>query len=344
MKGSCPYCRKIINYSDPHNIICPFCGASLHNSSAANVLAKYNKTLMNLPGVISVYPKGDRIVVLVTDADSASSVQSSIDGIPVEIKITGEIGFQPILVEVNGNTQMRTRPVVGGVSIGPVFSGTGTLGGLVYYKDQAYMLSNNHVFAGMNTIPVGEEIIQPGYAGEFGMPPEDTVGHLAGYIPYRKTNIVDMALALPVSPDMVSPEILGIGIPTSITHAAEGMRVKKVGRTTGYTEGVISSIDATIEIRAGDLGAIRFQQQLVIESEERFADAGDSGSAILDMDNNWVGLLFAGDTEGHFTIANKMPLVQANIKACFEKKQQGFSPWWMLGLTGVVLWQPWKKL
>jgi hypothetical protein len=60
---------------------------------------------------------------------------------------------------------LRSRPIIGGNSIGPVSGGTGTLGICVSLDEKttrAFILSNNHVLAGSNQLPIGTGIMQPG--------------------------------------------------------------------------------------------------------------------------------------------------------------------------------------
>ena len=107
-------------------------------------------------------------------------------------------------------------------------------------------------------------------------------------------NSVDAALARPVDPDMFSDDILGIGIVNETTLPRLGMRVRKFGRTTGYTEGHITLLNATVNVAystAKGTKTARFVGQVT----EAMSQGGDSGSLICDVDNNKaVGLLFAG--------------------------------------------------
>jgi hypothetical protein len=101
---------------------------------------------------------------------------------------------------------------------------------------------------------------------------------------------VDAALARPLSPNQVTNEILGIGVPVGVGAASLGTQVQKSGRTTGYTEGTITQVDATLRIDYYGPKAL-FTGQLVASP---MSQGGDSGSAVLDMDRGVVGLLFAG--------------------------------------------------
>jgi hypothetical protein len=69
-----------------------------------------------------------------------------------------------------------------------------------------------------------------------------------------------------------------------------GQTVKKVGRSTGYTEGRIIQVDVTTAVLYGSRSAL-FTEQLMAES---MSAPGDSGSIVLDEENYVIGLLYAG--------------------------------------------------
>jgi hypothetical protein len=116
-------------------------------------------------------------------------------------------------------------------------------------------------------------------------------------------NTVDCALAKPLSPDLVTPDILNIGVPIGVGTATLGTALQKMGRTTGYTTGQITQLDVTVSVDyGGKIGT--FRNQLMAGA---MSQGGDSGSAVLDMNKRVVGLLFAGsDTT---TIFNPIQLV-----------------------------------
>jgi hypothetical protein len=104
-------------------------------------------------------------------------------------------------------------------------------------------------------------------------------------------NEVDCALARPVDPNMFTGDILGIGVVSGTKPVVLGQKVRKSGRTTGYTEGTVNLLNATITVAYGDHQA-RFVGQVVTGP---MSQGGDSGSLFVDGDENKaVGLLFAG--------------------------------------------------
>ncbi|QPC82636.1 hypothetical protein G4Y79_23590 [Phototrophicus methaneseepsis] len=111
------------------------------------------------------------------------------------------------------------------------------------------------------------------------------------------TNGVDCAVASVIEPDTFSGEILNIGAISGIAEASLGMRVRKSGRTTGYTEGIVSLVNATVDVAyatAAGTKTARFTGQVLTNS---MSAGGDSGSLIVAADApNAVGLLFAGSS------------------------------------------------
>ena len=109
------------------------------------------------------------------------------------------------------------------------------------------------------------------------------------------TNLVDCALAKPTNPAMFSDEILPIGKVSGTKPASLGQRVRKYGRTTSYTEGNITLLNATVNIAYNTIvgqKTARFTGMVVTEA---MSAGGDSGSLIVDItENKAVGLLFAG--------------------------------------------------
>jgi hypothetical protein len=97
------------------------------------------------------------------------------------------------------------------------------------------------------------------------------------------------------------------------------MPVKKEGRTTGYTEGMITGIQGdlpvTYERADGQRVTGWFKDQLKIEGiNQTFSSQGDSGSLIVEMNSNRpVALLFSGTDDHSITYANPIMLVMDQL-------------------------------
>jgi hypothetical protein len=108
-------------------------------------------------------------------------------------------------------------------------------------------------------------------------------------------NLVDAALARPDNPAMFSDEVLQIGRVNGTKAPTLGMIVAKMGRTTGYTEGRVTLLNATVNVQydtSRGTRTARFVEQVITTG---MSSSGDSGSLVVDpADNTAVGLLFAG--------------------------------------------------
>ncbi|MCC6894702.1 MAG: hypothetical protein IT321_17920 [Anaerolineae bacterium] len=126
------------------------------------------------------------------------------------------------------------------------------------------------------------------------------------------SNEVDCALAKPVDPSKFTGDIVGIGQVHGTKAAALNMAVRKSGRTTGYTTGTITLLNATVNVAYGTRTA-RFTGQIITTP---MSQGGDSGSLIVDAaENKAVGLLFAGSSLSTIfnPIDNVLNALQVNL-------------------------------
>lgn len=236
----------------------------------------------------------------------SDAVPDEIDGVPTDVIESGRLFAQATPI-----ARTRLRPAKGGCSIGFEGDGfvmAGTFGCLVTDGRQRYILSNNHVLANENALPLKSPIYQPGLL-DGGSTSRDRIASLSRMIELLATpneNRVDCAIAAldkdTLGSPLVLPSVGKLGSATTIP-AAERMRVHKHGRTTGYTRGHITDISADVNIHY-DFGMARFVDQVIVEGDSGpFSDAGDSGSLIVDRQTNRAtALLFAGSAS--HTIAN----------------------------------------
>ena len=127
-------------------------------------------------------------------------------------------------------------------------------------------------------------------------------------------NRLDAALARPVDPAMFTSDIRTIGTVSGSKDATLGMRVRKYGRTTEYTEGNVTLINATVNIAyntAAGQKTARFVGQTITGA---MSQGGDSGSLIVDAtDSKAVGLLFAGSNLATIFTPISVVLSELNI-------------------------------
>jgi hypothetical protein len=229
----------------------------------------------------------------------ADLVPEEIDGVPTDVIEVGKIVKQ-------GFTQ-RVRPIKPGFSCGHHDITAGTMGGFFLDADnEPVILSNNHVLANENKTKAGDLVYQPG--------PYDTQANLdfRGWndpvidLPYVATlkkfillgkdnNPHDSAVAR-IHQKLIQNGLVDSLYPTlnrplaGFGTFAPGMQVQKCGRTTGYTTGRVIGLNASFTIQY-DFGPARFVNCAVLSAMSK---GGDSGSLIMDMNMNAVGLLFAG--------------------------------------------------
>lgn len=129
-------------------------------------------------------------------------------------------------------------------------------------------------------------------------------------------NRLDAALARPANPAMLSEQILNVGLLTGSKPAMLGMTVAKSGRTTGYTVGTVTLLNATVNVQYDTLNGTRtarFVNQIICSG---MSQAGDSGSLMLDpSDRKAVGLLFAGSQ--YATICTPIDVVLSTLGVTF---------------------------
>jgi hypothetical protein len=105
-------------------------------------------------------------------------------------------------------------------------------------------------------------------------------------------NEVDAAVAKPISDSLIRDDIIDIGVITGTRSAAINMAVRKSGRTSGTTTGIIEMLDGTVDVGYGGSLVATFENQIVANY---MSNPGDSGSLVVDgTDPLAVGLLFAG--------------------------------------------------
>lgn len=234
--------------------------------------------------------------------------------------------FKTDVVEVGhifAQTDMRNnevmRPAMGGCSVGHTRVTAGTIATTVIRRGDMvpgryFILSNNHVLANSNAASIGDPIVQPG-SFDGGVMATNHIANLAGFIPINfngGNNVVDCAIAEVLQFDKCSPEIYSIGYVQGVANVQVNSRVQKSGRTTGYTRGRVIAIGATLNVNYGGAGVARFVNQIITTN---MSAGGDSGSLVLDMRRNAIGLLFAGSPQ--VTILNPINAVLGALQVEF---------------------------
>ena len=267
-----------------------------------------------------------------TAASETAGVPSAAEGVAVERVVTGLIVAQACQ-DTGDPTERCNRPVPIGVSVGHPQVTAGTIGARVKNGNgTVFALSNNHVLANSNNASVGDAALQPGtYDG--GLDPANRIGTLAAFkaITFNASgctggasdpdcNTIDAAIASTTTANLgVSTLTGGYGTPSaSITSPSVGQSVRKCGRTTGCTVGIVAEVNVTVDVCykpqgpfCARNGIARFVNQIGI-SDGNFSAGGDSGSLIVTSSGlNPVGLLFAGGSTR--TFANEIGRALSNF-------------------------------
>jgi hypothetical protein len=233
---------------------------------------------------------------------SALTLPTEIDGVETDVVELGRLQAQGM------SARMRKRPAKPGCSIGFASVGedadllmAGTFGAVVSRDGAKFILSNNHVLACENELPVGAPIYQPGLL-DHGDPSADAIAKLSRFIPLNvsQPNTVDCAIAEILDPALIRTTLMakvGKLASSEAVDAAEHMPVKKIGRGSGYTIGEVFDVSATVTLDY-ELGSLTFLDQILIRGESGpFSDYGDSGALVVDVDSRRAtGLLIGGNT------------------------------------------------
>jgi hypothetical protein len=244
---------------------------------------------------ISVYV--ERKVARAQLADVAV-VPKAFEGIPTDVVECGELLAQ--------TGKGRYRPAASGVSLSHYLGLAGTFGFVARKGSDLFVVSNNHVLARENEASKGDKILQPSPADGGGV--DDELASLADWHPLSfagDDNFVDAACAL-TQRELVSDEIYGVGrLAPTLMVSRRGLLVRKRGRTTSLTRGVVRDVDATIKLRYPRGVAILSQQTIVRGISTPFSESGDSGSLVFDEQSQApVGLLCGGSRR--FSVVNRI--------------------------------------
>lgn len=278
--------------------------------------ARHEVTLLRLPNVVGVAAAFKATAGRIADQPCVSvlverkaaddeladteKVPPDLDGVPTDVL---EVGRPQALAYAD-----RVRPAQPGYSVGHPLVTAGTFGCLVHDRRSnerrrsgpadaavdALILSNNHVLAASNRGQPGDATLQPGPA-DGGEDPTDRVAVLERAVTLvpGQYNLVDAAVSRPVDARLVRPDIAALGTPTGVDQGSVGTRVAKSGRTSQTNAGWVISTDATVVVDSYPWGQSVFRNQLLTTG---MAEAGDSGSLLVDERLAAVGLLFAGSS------------------------------------------------
>lgn len=296
------------------------------------------------------------------DLTPAAAAPSSVLGVPtdiIEVQRFGRKGYASNLSEI-----AATGPDAGGGAgapnpDGPVRVGTpirvrippetdapnvnqgsiGTLGALVKdvrpdanNRTRTYILSCNHVLASNGRVPDTARIVSAQFIGKEPLIATPVLADLAR-LANDEGNSVDCALALLSGryPVLARPEDPRLALTSSDPQEpARGMKVKKVGASTGVTSGKIVDVDADLYVNYS-FGTFLFERQVIIDGymddqHGDFALAGDSGSIVFEdaeESRRATAMIFAAS--GRFGVACPITevLKKLDVSIIIDDRQYG---------------------
>jgi hypothetical protein len=282
--------------------------------------------------VVLVSQKLEKDQVSKANLVPAKLAEMQTDVLAVGYPFAGAIEPQDIGIQTLAK---RVRPARGGYSVGHINITAGTIATCVYdilpggtvsppthgvgIPSKYYILSNNHVLANVNAGSPGDPILQPG-PFDGGTNPADKIASLSRFVPITlqppvpvalHNNLVDCAIAEGAFHDLDREIYWNAAVRgwRRKANVAVGTVVKKTGRTTNFTTGRITVINATIDVNYGGGRVARFKDQIVTTN---MSAGGDSGSLVMTLDNVALGLLFAGSPIA--MIANQIENVRSLLR------------------------------
>ena len=277
-------------------------------------------------------PGDERIFVYAprTNKKLVKQFPAEIEGTPATLSSIGNVDVRPDAARTNTNspkcyTDHNDRITCGSSTAPSGASYAGTFGALVEKDGNLYALSNNHVFGECNHTPDGYPILCPSAidVGR-GLPHPRTLFTHSGLVPLHSGDPhhvdpaeLDASIAQVIDPQTVSSQQgRHFDTPPATRDPRPSDTVKKVGRTTGLTFGVVESQLSgvfplpykTPKFKA----TVYFTNVWLVRGvDENFALPGDSGSLVVTEDEEHsLGLVFAVTTLGVAVIAPIDPVLE----------------------------------
>ncbi|MFJ6784403.1 DNA/RNA non-specific endonuclease [Streptomyces yangpuensis] len=203
----------------------------------------------------------------------------------------------------------RLDPVVPGVSIGHVKVSAGTIGAIVYDKNDGtpYVLSNWHVLHGPDG-ELGDVVVQPGVHDD-----NRITQNRLGILTRSHLGMAGDCAVATIEDRRSLPNILELDVaPEELGEPQLGDKVVKSGRTTGVTHGVVRRIETLAQLDYGEGVGLQNIGCFEIEPDSanpptngEVSQGGDSGALWMFKASNgrpsnvMAGLHFGG--EGRFS-------------------------------------------
>lgn len=231
----------------------------------------------------------------------------SLNGFPVHIEDIGPQIIESVATDDDVTDAFRQAygSPPGGVSTATVGCGTsGTLGCFASSGGKTYLISNRHVLdALMNgalNVGVQQQSAQDGNTTTTAVATTKFLGPLANPTPSPNTN-ADVGAALMGSVNFNKQQLIAANsfapliTPNTIPMAQESVR--KSGRTTGQTAGVVDSVTAQVNVSYSNGATYTFDNCIgVANPNGAFQQGGDSGALLVNAAYQPVGLMMSASS------------------------------------------------
>ncbi len=275
------------------------------------------------------------------NAKQTIQLPATISGFGIEYRhgIIGQVGGLPPSGVGSPSHYLHNGRITCGSSVGLGGGlGAGTLGALVRIGGDLFGLSNNHVIGRCNYAEGGHPVLSPGNIDinpNFLVHPF-TVGVYEASAPMLNGSPATVQVAgnldasvMRIVDDNKVTAMQGMSYPTpaTVSGIADGMKVQKVGRTTGHTLGVVTgkiagyqSVSYVVPELQQQFNVFFSEAWIVEGSGGPFSESGDSGSLVVGElpsgELTAVGLVFAGN--GSITLVVPLNLIMAHFGATIE--------------------------
>ncbi|MER2528528.1 MAG: hypothetical protein ABTR07_11425 [Candidatus Competibacter denitrificans] len=311
--------------ADGRYVLAPAPGSGVRPASSSSFLCNLEDAGFSGLSVQSVgYEEGKqnpKVHIYVTRGSLGAlrKLEQSIRGVPIKINNIGEIRVRPeaaLSTTAHGNLYIHKGRIACGSSCAPsAETYSGTFGALAKDADgRLFILSNNHVLAACNHVPVGMPIMAPSNSdARPNKPAPLAIGSHHGIVELRSGEPtlvpcaeVDAAVALVIDDKKVTSwqgDAEGYDTPSAIIQPKAGMKVKKFGRTSGLTYGTVEAVipgKMPLPYKTKNFSATVWFENVwtILGMNESFALPGDSGSLVVTDDGQHsVGLIFAASRD-----------------------------------------------
>lgn len=258
-----------------------------------------------------------------TRVPPAFQIPASINGYLTDLVVLAE----PVATigSVFSKPHRKAQHIVpAGVCIGvPGTQVCGTLGCFVNRETKLFLLTAQHVLAAIPSAPrKGDQVHHPAPSVKVAGRVIGTVVEFGGIDRSTLTVTSDWGLA-EVEPSKVTPELMAMGkIGEGFRPLEHKLQVRKSGRSTGVTEGIVSHFCLTTKVWYGPKSA---QTEYLVKGawmvwtgrfKGAFAKGGDSGALVVEQSESRrpVAFLIAGSKGRAFVVPIQQVLSDANAE------------------------------